>query len=599
MDFSSSSQQHQPPPPPGQQFQQPPAQPPEQQFQQAAYGPSEIQPYYYPTYYQNYQNPPQIQDYSSFYNTQFVNGYDQQHQQTQYSQPESAGPVAQPPPPGVSVQPEPPPPQPAESGGVDQQNGYYPTPGLDPAAAAAVAALAQITQIAGTLGGFQGPQQNGYYSVPGFVSGSPGPEVGFNGPRPKYPRGGRSHYRGGGRRGGGSFRGRGRGRGKGNIGNHPPKTGGSSNEMGCVQRMGGSGNLQQHGASSSHSEPSAASENVESKVEVAESLTGTNQEEAKPVQPQTQVPPSVSAVTNQQPTRGARCELCKVDCNSMEILEQHKNGKRHQKNLRKSQQLDNASRAGAGKCKVKKPCDDSNPEVALKSEISKEGEENKDGLPENLPTNVVGDSNNMEIQQSSNKAEKPHSSGNTQSDCLVSQPGNQMHGLKRKMKGGRGGKRVKTGDTSRGSLKPQRPKIVIPFVCDLCNVRCDTKEVFDHHLSGKKHISKLKRFEAHQAMYGPLGLQALYPPSSIAQNLFHQQRPQTFYSPQTSYLPLGTDVPPPGNNAIPAATGTVSELVHNPNPQLSNGTPQFGCSDVPVDTEQQAALAQPETKQGA
>lgn len=168
MDFSSSSQQ--PPPIEQQQFQP--------DYYASTSDPSQIQSYYYTQNYQNYQNPPQMQDYSSYCNTQFVNGYDQHQQRQRFWQPELA-------PPGVSARPEVPPegvgwmalggaPMTQSGQVLDQRNGCYPV--LNPAAAAAVAVLAQITQIAGCLSGFQGPHWP-VMGGPGLVSG-PGPVQG-------------------------------------------------------------------------------------------------------------------------------------------------------------------------------------------------------------------------------------------------------------------------------------------------------------------------------------------------------------------------------------------------------------------------------------
>lgn len=64
--------------------------------------------------------------------------------------------------------------------------------------------------------------------------------------------------------------------------------------------------------------------------------------------------------------------------------------------------------------------------------------------------------------------------------------------MKRKMKRGRGGKQMKTFATHRRAVEPPKSKIVAPLLCDFCNVKCDTREVLDRHLSGKKHIGKLK-----------------------------------------------------------------------------------------------------------
>lgn len=371
-----------------------------------------------------------------------------------------------------------------------------------------------------------------------------------------------SPYRGGGRRDGCSFR----GSGQGHMGNNQSRTGDLVHETGCAQETGGSADLQQHGASSSHSEPSTAAEKVKSKEKCVEPLASSVKE--GDIQRQTPIVPSGSAAKNQQPTRGALCELCKVDCNSLEILKQHMNGKRHKKLLQRLQLLNNANKPGAERGKESVPLGYSNPEVAPQPEVTAKGDENRKSLQEHLLTTVL---DKMEIQRSNDNADLPRTSGNSLSDCLVSQPGHQICSLKRKRRSGHGRKQVKTVDTPSGSLKPQEPKIVFPFICDLCNVICDTTEVFNRHLSGKKHASKFKRFEAYRAMYGALRLQALYPSSSAAQNLVHQQGPR-----QASCTPLGADISPPSQNANSAATCMVSRTVPNPNQQISNGTPQFG-----------------------
>ncbi|KAK3224897.1 hypothetical protein Dsin_004759 [Dipteronia sinensis] len=48
---------------------------------------------------------------------------------------------------------------------------------------------------------------------------------------------------------------------------------------------------------------------------------------------------SGKVMPNRRPLQDAWCELCRVDCTSLEILEQHKNGKRHKKNLQKIEEL--------------------------------------------------------------------------------------------------------------------------------------------------------------------------------------------------------------------------------------------------------------------
>ncbi|KAL2548064.1 uncharacterized protein Fot_09594 [Forsythia ovata] len=96
---------------------------------------------------------------------------------------------------------------------------------------------------------------------------------------------------------------------------------------------------------------------------------------------------------------------------------------------------------------------------------------------------------------------------------------------------------MKTYDTPR---QPSKPKVIIPLICDLCNVKCDTRKVFDRHLSDKKHISKLKHYEGHQAMYGSQVLLAPYPPNPITQTLYVRSG----YPQEALHALQGSNIPP-------------------------------------------------------
>ncbi|CAH9083010.1 unnamed protein product [Cuscuta epithymum] len=207
-----------------------------------------------------------------------------------------------------------------------------------------------------------------------------------------------------------------------------------------------------------------------------------------------------SAVNNQQPKVAARCDVCNADCTSLDVLEQHKLGKRHLKNMKKLDPLKNTfvSEVQNGKSVAANdlvvgslPSQNVESQAALESTDKKEGEPEK---PVVLPIEAA-------------------------------KVNDLRRGSKRAIRGGgRGGKRVRiSGRPERG---PHKPKVVIPLVCDLCNVKCDTQEVLDRHLAGKKHISKRKHFEAHQAMYGPQELQVLYPPNPVTQTLLQSQQQQ-------------------------------------------------------------------------
>ncbi|KAK3039484.1 hypothetical protein RJ639_028066 [Escallonia herrerae] len=614
----------------------------QQQYQDYAsqsYDPSQAQPYDQSYYsYYGYQEPHQQQPHAQ--NPQ----PDQQQQQQQYGY---GPPDYQPGYTNAYAQPEPSSIHPQGIAGLGQaqhqQNAYYPQqvgPGLgqgesrasprflaghgslNPAAAAAVVALTQLTQFAGSMDAAEramaGRHQGGGYG-PGPVSGAfmgPGPMHYGQGPmRPpvdstkmvkngnalaqkrqlrnvvnraavvEFPyrwgdQVGQSPYRGGGRRGGGGpFRGGGRG----SFGSRPPRGGGSGPPFRGRGRGRGRGDpwrYSPYGASSS-SHPKPSTGQVESTEEQTDPSADNHGGDA-----QAEVP---AAATNQQPIRVAWCELCRVDCTSLEILEQHKNGKRHKKNLQRLEELKSAYQHVA---EIQNEVKGDNPEVTESVQV---GEEKKQGAqPETLPTEAVTDKNNVEAEQKNDKVEQR---GEEQSNLQERKPWMnrfeyQRHGMKRKMRGGRGGKLMKT---PRRPIEPPKPKVVIPLICDLCNVKCDTQEVFDRHLSGKKHISKLKRFEGHQAMYGPVGLQALYPPNPIAQTLFHPQGPQQgHYGPQGSYPPPGSYMHP---QAVQAAAGTDSHFQQNPCPQVADATSVFGEQKALQEVQQQPASVGTETNQ--
>lgn len=401
-----------------------------------------------------------------------------------------------------------------QSNDVESASGQEQQQALNPAAAAAaVSALAQLAQFGGSMSAaerttleLQLTQFAATILPPQFMH--------------YAPQAGRFPYRGGG------FRNRGRGRGRRGRGDptHNPQ---SFPEPSAAEVL----------KSNEEKEPSTDNHNEESQAEFSHQASTTAARG--------------NIAPNQHPVHIAWCELCRVSCTSFEILEQqHKNGKKHQKNLQRFGGLNNAYRSVT----------DLNPASTLQPENVQEGEENK-------PTEAVAEENKMETEQNNEGAKQPEISGEEQVTNATMIQLDNLHGMKRKMRGGRGGKRMKISNVWTREMEPPKPKVVIPLICDLCNVKCDTQEVFDRHLAGKKHISKLKRYEDHQAMYGPMGLHALYPPNPITQTLFHTQGPQGFYGPQDPHLP--SQAP----HEVLAGTGEVHEA------------------------QQQSASVEPETKQ--
>ncbi|KAL8154684.1 uncharacterized protein LOC141660102 isoform X2 [Apium graveolens] len=292
---------------------------------------------------------------------------------------------------------------------------------------------------------------------------------------------------------------------------------------------------------------------------------------------------SKGASGSQQPTvQGAVCppakiiwcELCRVDCNTAEILEQHKNGKKHKKNMKLQEDLQKnnimlvrgPSEQVAGS---EQKLQDSYPTV--KVEQSNEKKLPEEILSTQTATNATRHAEQKEMATADKTEELASKSGD---DNYV--PRGQ--GLKRRMKGGRGGKGMKSHDGSRRPVEASKPKEVIPLICEMCNAKCDTPTVFDSHLKGKKHLANAKRFQeqqkaALQVLYP--ALQALIPTlqalgqlnANNASNPFTPQLPQQnihgsqgFIEPGSStFSQRHSSVPGPFANAVSAPISETNE----------------------------------------
>ncbi|WRX18091.1 hypothetical protein QQP08_010578 [Theobroma cacao] len=201
---------------------------------------------------------------------------------------------------------------------------------------------------------------------------------------------------------------------------------------------------------------------------------------------QTAVPPKASpstpavekAPSSRRPPQRAWCELCRVECTSLEILEQHKNGKRHKKNLQKTEGSKSGFKPGIEKQNGKKLAAKPENKGSQHPDSAQEGEEKK--AIENLLAESVGSEISVEPKQQIN-GEKPTVvtvEETPRIDCSDS----QRHRMKRKMRGGQGGQCMKTLEASRPKDGPRKQKAVIPLICDLCNVKCDTERARKVHI---------------------------------------------------------------------------------------------------------------------
>ncbi|KAK6918586.1 hypothetical protein RJ641_017008 [Dillenia turbinata] len=212
-----------------------------------------------------------------------------------------------------------------------------------------------------------------------------------------------------------------------------------------------------------------------------------------------------------RPSRLAWCELCRVDCNTFEILEQHKNGKKHKK-----KELQKLKKVMTGTIteQMSVPISIIQPNVV---QPNAESVDLKQGSPGKLPVEdskcdkASSDDRNGERDQQKNLPEKVQ---NHVAELNENQAGEQKtdhsgvcgRGLKRHLRGRQGAKRMRTNQWHRRRADPSKPKEGISLTWKLCNVKCGSQVVFD----SKKHLSKLERFHGNQPILGNGDLQATF-----------------------------------------------------------------------------------------
>ena len=133
----------------------------------------------------------------------------------------------------------------------------------------------------------------------------------------------------------------------------------------------------------------------------------------------------------------AYCEVCKIDCTSKEVLDQHKLGKKHKKNVEKLREL-------------------------LR--------------PPQVHPPVLGSSNPVIGPQLQND-KSISASGNKSKRKTVETPEDLEKKKKKVLEGGAAAEAVR--------------------ICAICNVVCNSQTVYNYHLAGQKHAAMMKKASEH------------------------------------------------------------------------------------------------------
>lgn len=135
--------------------------------------------------------------------------------------------------------------------------------------------------------------------------------------------------------------------------------------------------------------------------------------------------------------QSAWCEVCKIDCNSKDVLDMHKLGKKHNRNVQKLEESKKGANAGATAVKP------SNPMAG------------KEGTSSSKEKTVAG--------QAVKKRGAPP---------VVA--GDDLETKRRKL--------------MEGGAPPDSVR-----VCAVCNVACNSETVFRFHMAGQKHATQVRK----------------------------------------------------------------------------------------------------------
>ncbi|MED6107394.1 hypothetical protein PIB30_013506 [Stylosanthes scabra] len=152
------------------------------------------------------------------------------------------------------------------------------------------------------------------------------------------------------------------------------------------------------------------------------------------VQPSSSSPKQaqVPAAPPPPPPPKAWCEICKVGCNTLEVMEQHKNGKKHKKNVKAREELER-----------QKAINEQIPTAQFN--LTAQPKTVEEAGNNGGPTEVAAVNQNDETQLQNNLGETSAVSAEDLGGNVRDNTAGRGRGLKRKMRGGRGSKSMRTG----------------------------------------------------------------------------------------------------------------------------------------------------------
>lgn len=164
--------------------------------------------------------------------------------------------------------------------------------------------------------------------------------------------------------------------------------------------------------------------------------------------------------------RSAYCDVCKIDCQSQDVLSNHKLGRKHMKNLQKLQESITPKPANA-------------PAKVATSNSDTSASQSK-AVNEQLQKNI-GPAAKEDTSASQSKTVNEQLQKNN-----VPAAEEDLETKKQK---------VLSGGAAADAVR----------VCTCCNVVCNSELVYNFHIAGKKHAARVKKQQQLQQQAAPVG----------------------------------------------------------------------------------------------
>ncbi|TKY73333.1 zinc finger RNA-binding protein [Spatholobus suberectus] len=182
-------------------------------------------------------------------------------------------------------------------------------------------------------------------------------------------------------------------------------------------------------------------------------------------------------------TKPLRCEVCKIDCNSKDVYEKHVSGKKHKRNLQVQANPTNTFLAGPSHTSVQTNSNIQG-KVTVAAVVKDIKSKEQKVLNGGATTNSVKVCETCNVVCTSQDVYDKHLAGKKHAAQVGLMSNNGIGPYIAAFK------RQGVGPWNKA---PKKIKVDQSAWCEVCKIKCNSKDMYITHLSGKKHLKNLEK----------------------------------------------------------------------------------------------------------